>query len=73
MEIAGPGFLNFTLGSKWYGGVLATSRPRGRVTARWDEGRGEKVMVEFVSANPTGPIHIGGTRWAASATRWPAC
>ena len=62
VEIAGPGFLNFTLGSKWYGGVLADIQAEGESYGAVDEGRGERVMVEFVSANPTGPMHIGNAR-----------
>ena len=62
VEIAGPGFLNFTLGSKWYGGVLADIQAEGETYGAVDEGRSEKVMVEFVSANPTGPMHIGNAR-----------
>ena len=62
VEIAGPGFLNFTLGSKWYGGVLADIQAEGETYGAVDEGRGERVMVEFVSANPTGPMHIGNAR-----------
>ena len=62
VEIAGPGFLNFTLGSKWYGGVLADIQAEGESYGAVDEGRGEKVMVEFVSANPTGPMHMGNAR-----------
>ena len=62
VEIAGPGFLNFTLGSKWYGEVLSDIQAEGADYGRVDEGRGEKVMVEFVSANPTGPMHIGNAR-----------
>ena len=62
VEIAGPGFLNFTLGSKWYGEVLADIQAEGETYGRVDEGHGEKVMVEFVSANPTGPMHIGNAR-----------
>ena len=65
VEIAGPGFLNFTLGSKWYGGVLADIQAEGETYGAVDEGRGEKVMVEFVSANPTGPMHIGNARGGA--------
>ena len=61
-EIAGPGFLNFRLGAKWYGEVLADIEREGMEYGRGDEGRGEKVMVEFVSANPTGPMHIGNAR-----------
>ncbi len=62
VEIAGPGFLNFTLGSKWYGEVLADIQAEGDTYGAVDEGHGEKVMVEFVSANPTGPMHIGNAR-----------
>ncbi|MCQ4721159.1 arginine--tRNA ligase, partial [Flavonifractor plautii] len=50
------------LGSKWYGGVLADIQAEGQSYGAVDEGRGEKVMVEFVSANPTGPMHIGNAR-----------
>ena len=62
VAIAGPGFLNFTLGSKWYGQVLTDIQAEGNSYGAVDEGRGEKVMVEFVSANPTGPMHIGNAR-----------
>ena len=62
VDIAGPGFLNFTLGSKWYGQVLADIQAEGNTYGAVDEGKGEKVMVEFVSANPTGPMHIGNAR-----------
>ena len=62
VEIAGPGFLNFTLGSKWYGEVLSDIQAEGNAYGAVDEGHGEKVMVEFVSANPTGPMHIGNAR-----------
>jgi arginyl-tRNA synthetase len=62
VEIAGPGFLNFRLSDKWYSKVLETVRSEGMDYGRSDEGRGEKVMVEFVSANPTGPMTIGNAR-----------
>ena len=62
VDIAGPGFLNFTLGSKWYGQVLADIQAEGNAYGAVDEGHGERVMVEFVSANPTGPMHIGNAR-----------
>lgn len=62
VEIAGPGFLNFRLSDKWYGAVLAAVCENGADYGRSDEGRGEKVMVEFVSANPTGPMTIGNAR-----------
>ena len=61
-EIAGPGFLNFRLGSRWYGEVIADIEREGMNYGAVDEGRGERVMVEFVSANPTGPMHIGNAR-----------
>ena len=62
VEIAGPGFLNFTLGPAWYGGVLAAIEAEGARYGAGDEGAGKKVMVEFVSANPTGPMHMGNAR-----------
>lgn len=62
VEIAGPGFLNFRLSDKWYGKVLETVRSEGASFGCSDEGHGEKVMVEFVSANPTGPMTIGNAR-----------
>lgn len=62
VELAGPGFLNFRLSDKWYGRVLDAIRSEGTDYGRSDEGRGEKVMVEFVSANPTGPMTIGNAR-----------
>ena len=61
-EIAGPGFLNFYLGSRWYGEVLSDIEREGAAYGQCDEGHGEKVMVEFVSANPTGPMHMGNAR-----------
>ena len=61
-EIAGPGFLNFTLGPKWYGQIMADVEAEGERYGQSDVGHGEKVMVEFVSANPTGPMHIGNAR-----------
>ncbi|MFQ9860559.1 MAG: arginine--tRNA ligase, partial [Evtepia gabavorous] len=62
VEIAGPGFLNFRLGANWYGDVLAEIEAEGPLYGQSDEGRGQKVMVEFVSANPTGPMHMGNAR-----------
>ncbi len=61
-EIAGPGFLNFFLAPGWYAGVVKEALDRGADYGRSDYGRGEKVMVEFVSANPTGPMHMGNAR-----------
>ncbi|RKI67379.1 arginine--tRNA ligase [bacterium 1xD42-67] len=62
VEIAGPGFLNFTLGPKWYGDVLSAVEDEGPDYGSSDEGGGRTVMVEFVSANPTGPMHMGNAR-----------
>ncbi|MBP3318696.1 MAG: arginine--tRNA ligase, partial [Ruminiclostridium sp.] len=62
VEIAGPGFMNFRLGSKWYGDVLAEIEAEGAVYGQGSASRGQKVMVEFVSANPTGPMHMGNAR-----------
>ena len=62
VEIAGPGFLNFTLGPKWYQEVLTDVEREGSQYGANTEGHGEKVMVEFVSANPTGPMHMGNAR-----------
>ena len=62
VEMAGPGFLNFTLGKKWFGEVLSLAESAGPNYGASDEGKGKKVMVEFVSANPTGPMHMGNAR-----------
>ena len=62
LEIAGPGFLNFTLGLRWYGEVLSAIESEGKSYGDSQEGKGEKIMVEFVSANPTGPMHMGNAR-----------
>ncbi len=62
VEIAGPGFINFRLGKKWYADVLESAEAEGMDYGRVNVGNGEKVMVEFVSANPTGPMTIGNAR-----------
>ena len=61
-EIAGPGFLNFTVSDKWYGDVLSAVESEGKDYGTSDAGNGQRVMVEFVSANPTGPMHMGNAR-----------
>ena len=61
-EIAGPGFLNFRLGGKWYEEVCAAVEREGADYGRSDSLKGQKIMVEFVSANPTGPMHMGNAR-----------
>ncbi len=62
VSIAGAGFINFRLGPRWYGDVIAAVEREGRSYGACDIGCGEKVMVEFVSANPTGPMHMGNAR-----------
>lgn len=62
VEAAGPGFINFRLADKWYAGVLEAVTGEGPAYGRSDIGRRQKVMVEFVSANPTGPMHMGNAR-----------
>ena len=61
-EAAGPGFINFRLGPAWYGDVLAAVQREGADYGRSDALKGQKIMVEFVSANPTGPMHMGNAR-----------
>ena len=61
-EAAGPGFINFRLAPKWYGEVLTAVRTEGAAYGRSKAMAGQKVMVEFVSANPTGPMHMGNAR-----------
>ncbi len=61
-EIAGPGFLNFRLNDSWYEGVCAAVESEGDSYGTNDGLRGKKYMVEFVSANPTGPMHMGNAR-----------
>ena len=62
VEIAGPGFLNFRLGGRWYADVLAAVESENKDYGRCDGLKGQKIMVEFVSANPTGPMHMGNAR-----------
>jgi arginyl-tRNA synthetase len=65
VEIAGPGFLNFFLADTYWYQVLPTMERLGEAYGNSDLGAGQKVQVEFVSANPTGPLHIGHGRGAA--------
>ena len=62
VEIAGPGFLNFRLGDKWYKETLSVVEAEGADYGKNDMLQGKKYMVEFVSANPTGPMHMGNAR-----------
>ncbi len=64
-EIAGPGFINFYLSDKYYSDVLKDIVASGDDYGRSDYGKGKKILVEFVSANPTGPMHIGNARGGA--------
>lgn len=64
IEIAGPGFINFRLATPVWRGILAKVAEGGADFGRADIGHGEKVNVEYVSANPTGPMHVGHTRGA---------
>lgn len=64
-EIAGPGFINFYLSDKYYSDVLKDIVSSGDSYGRSDYGEGKKMLVEFVSANPTGPMHIGNARGGA--------
>ena len=62
VEAAGPGFINFRLADSWYGDVLGNVAAEGADYGRVNAGGGKKLMVEFVSANPTGPMHMGNAR-----------
>ncbi|MGD8320949.1 MAG: arginine--tRNA ligase [Gemmatimonadota bacterium] len=65
VEVAGPGFLNFRLSASAVASILDDIVRADRAFGRSDEGSGEAFMVEFVSANPTGPLHLGHARQAA--------
>ncbi len=65
IEVAGPGFLNFFIGESWFGGVVKSIIDLGEDYGKTDLGKGKRVLVEFVSANPTGPMHIGNARGGA--------
>ena len=64
-EVAGPGFLNFRLAAAAQGDIVRQVLDAGAAFGCGDALAGTKINLEFVSANPTGPIHLGGTRWAA--------
>jgi arginyl-tRNA synthetase len=65
VDVAGPGFLNITLAKDALGQIAVRAVTAGESYGRTDTLAGQKLNLEFVSANPTGPVHIGGTRWAA--------
>ena len=64
-EIAGPGFINFFYDTSFYAKVLEEINSEGENYGKSDFGKGKKILVEFVSANPTGPMHIGNARGGA--------
>ncbi len=64
-EVAGPGFLNLRLAADAQAGIVAEILDQGEGYGHGDALTGQAINLEFVSANPTGPIHLGGTRWAA--------
>lgn len=65
LEIAGPGFINIFLSDKYYADIVADVMQKGADYGKSDFGEGKRVLVEFVSANPTGPMHIGNARGGA--------
>jgi len=65
VEVAGPGFLNITLAADALGEVVRTVIDAGSAYGRTQTLTGQRLNLEFVSANPTGPIHLGAVRWAA--------
>ncbi len=64
-EIAGPGFINFFLSDSYYADIIADVEVKGEDYGKSNYGGGKRVLVEFVSANPTGPMHIGNARGGA--------
>ncbi|MBP0990414.1 MAG: arginine--tRNA ligase [Oscillospiraceae bacterium] len=76
VEVAGPGFINFFLSQKWFSSVVSAVISENENYGRTAYGNGKKVMVEYVSANPTGPMHMGNARGGAlgdclaSALEW---
>ena len=64
-EVAGPGFINITLNAAAAGELARTIVELGEAYGRTQTLAGDTINLEFVSANPTGPIHLGGARWAA--------
>lgn len=65
IDVAGPGFINFTLNTSFWQTKLVEAVASGEQYGRSDTGRSQKIQIEFVSANPTGPLHIGHGRGAA--------
>ncbi len=65
IEVAGPGFLNFFAGKLWFGETVNAVLKEKENYGKTEDGKGKRVLVEFVSANPTGPMHIGNARGGA--------
>ena len=65
VEVAGAGFINFTLGRRWFSNAVNEALTAKENYGRTDYGKGKRMLVEFVSANPTGPMHIGNARGGA--------
>lgn len=65
IEVAGPGFINFFVSSRWFGETVSAVLENGSDYGKVNVGKGKRVLVEFVSANPTGPMHIGNARGGA--------
>ena len=66
VEVAGPGFVNVRLDQRWFAGLVRRVLTEGDSFGAVDLGHGERVNVEFISANPTGPLHVGNARLAPS-------
>jgi arginyl-tRNA synthetase len=64
VEVAGPGFVNVRLDQRWFAGLVRRVLAEGESFGVVDVGHGERVNVEFISANPTGPLHVGNARLA---------
>ncbi len=64
-EVAGPGFINFFLSDKYYSDIIIDTLKKGNDYGKSNYGEGKRILVEFVSANPTGPMHIGNARGGA--------
>ncbi len=73
LEIAGPGFMNLYLSDRYYSDIVLEVLQNGENYGRSDYGKGKRVLVEFVSANPTGPMHIGNARGGALGDSIAAC
>lgn len=70
-EVAGAGFINFFFSSQWFSEVINAIISDGDKYGETNFGEGKKVLVEFVSANPTGPMHIGNARGGAIGVALP--